>query len=494
MFNYFKQFLKHSALYGIGNILTRVASFILLPLYTRALMPAEYGTLEMFHVTTAILRALLGMMIAHATLRFYFEYKEEIERKRVISTAMIFSFVACALVLACLGRFTNQLSHLVFGTQKFAGLFYIVFCIVVMELSKEISFAFLRAKEKSLLYISIAVLQLFLQLGLNLFMVLKLRMGIKGILIGNMISIAVVWLVLSTITFKWCGFNFHWPKLKALLHYSFPIVVSALFGIVIQNSDRVLLSRYAGLSALGLYALSRRFGLAVRYLIIEPFNTNFGASRFAVMKEENSKQIYARTMTYFAYVLIFFSLAATLFSRELLMVMSAEEYRSAYKVVPFIMLHVIFRGLQYIFQTGVLIKKKTMYILYIKIIAAAIIFCAAWVLIPMFGLYGAAIAVALTSLFYCAATWYISHKFYPVDYEFDRLFKILAITILIYTASLLFVGMSLGLTIGIKLILLSSFPVLLNLSGFYKPGEKKTYQEYKGKIFNVIKQKVLRIK
>lgn len=93
MFIYFKKFIKHSTVYAIGNGLNRAASILLVPLYTRLLNPSEYGTLKMFYVTSSILRLLLGMVIAHATLRFYFAFDNEIDRKQIISTSLLFSIL-----------------------------------------------------------------------------------------------------------------------------------------------------------------------------------------------------------------------------------------------------------------------------------------------------------------------------------------------------------------------------------------------------------------
>src|SRR3989338_7936538 len=144
--DYFKRFFKHTMIYGIGNIINRLGAFLLLPLYTRYLTPAEYGTLEIFYVTSSILQTFLGMMIAHAALRFYFEYDKEEDRKEVISTALIASFIFTLPIVLLLSMYSGLYSAILFKSAEYKILFRLVFIIILLELSKEITLAFLRAK------------------------------------------------------------------------------------------------------------------------------------------------------------------------------------------------------------------------------------------------------------------------------------------------------------------------------------------------------------
>lgn len=67
---------KHSMIYGLGNLLNRVAALLLLPVYTRFLTPHDYGIKELVGLSTDVIGILLATAISGAIYRFYFEYED----------------------------------------------------------------------------------------------------------------------------------------------------------------------------------------------------------------------------------------------------------------------------------------------------------------------------------------------------------------------------------------------------------------------------------
>ncbi|MFH2138135.1 MAG: polysaccharide biosynthesis C-terminal domain-containing protein [Candidatus Omnitrophota bacterium] len=489
MIDYFKNFIKHSMIYSVGNIIHRLGSLMLIPLYTKTLGVEAYGALEMFYVFSNVLRTFLGLMVAHATLRFYFEYKNEVERKEIISTALIASLSLSLVGIFILWGFLPQLSLLIFKIGGYTDGLKLILFIVLFELMKEIGLAYLRAKEKSLLYISLAVTQLVTQVGFNLFFVLYLKRGVQGILTGNLISTIVVWSVIITITLKYSGIRFSLTKLRVLLKYCLPFVFSTFSAILITNADRVILSNYKTLASVGIYALSLRFGLIIKEMIVEPFSMNFGQSRFAIMYQENAKEIYAKVMTYFIVITFYCALWLAIFTKEVLKIISSEEFFRAGVVIPIILLSVITVGMNYVLQTGILIKKKTKYLFYISICTGILAVVLNRIMIPIFDAQGAAVANWLVAISSCVLTFYFSNKIYPVPYDFLRIFKICSIAVIFY-----FLGASVDkfcyctllIIIQLKLLLLISFPFVLYFFGIFEQREKNM-------IIQVIKKIRMRI-
>lgn len=88
-----KRFFKHSSIYAIGNIINRIGAFVLLPVYTNYLTVTEYGIIEIFYVISSVISGFLAIGLAHATLRFYYEYEQQDDRNAVVSTNLIGSLV-----------------------------------------------------------------------------------------------------------------------------------------------------------------------------------------------------------------------------------------------------------------------------------------------------------------------------------------------------------------------------------------------------------------
>ncbi len=90
--------IRHSAVYGVGQVLSRLASVILLPIYTRYLMPADYGVIAILDLAAGILGIFVGVGLANAVQRFHFRTEEGPERNKLWWTGLAtLSLLALAL-------------------------------------------------------------------------------------------------------------------------------------------------------------------------------------------------------------------------------------------------------------------------------------------------------------------------------------------------------------------------------------------------------------
>src|SRR5688572_17197338 len=91
--------LKHSGIYGIGHALSRMASLLLLPVYTRYLSPADYGCIAILDLTSAVLGILIGSEIAQAANRYHCDSSTDGERNCVWWTAVTIIVSAATLFI-----------------------------------------------------------------------------------------------------------------------------------------------------------------------------------------------------------------------------------------------------------------------------------------------------------------------------------------------------------------------------------------------------------
>src|SRR5690606_5448109 len=93
---------KHTLIYAAGTAIGRLASFLMLPIYTRFLTPADYGVLELLAMTIDLIGMLTGMTIAASVFRFRAAYDDPAEQDEVVSTAY-FGTTGLALIAGVLG-------------------------------------------------------------------------------------------------------------------------------------------------------------------------------------------------------------------------------------------------------------------------------------------------------------------------------------------------------------------------------------------------------
>ena len=95
-----KRLARHSAIYGLGGLISRVLSVLLLPLYTSYLHGRDYGRVETLTALTAVLVTLLRLGISSAFFRFYFDSQDEAHRTLVVRTSFWFTMSSATVGLA----------------------------------------------------------------------------------------------------------------------------------------------------------------------------------------------------------------------------------------------------------------------------------------------------------------------------------------------------------------------------------------------------------
>jgi len=455
------RFFKHSSVYALGSIINRIGAFVLLPVYTTQLAVSEYGALEIFYAVSAVASGILAIGIAHATLRFYFEYDNDADKKAVVSTNLIGLFFITVTGVLFISLWQDEILNLVFGEQKYQTGFVIMLATLVLELSSQVSLAYIRAREYSYFFVIVVVVKLIIQVSANIYLVIYREAGVEGILFGNFLAVASGWIVLSGFTIYQCGLSFHKDKFVEVLRYSFPFLLSTITSLFSENIDKFIINGFLGLEALGIYALARKFSMLLEVLIGEPFNRSYGAFRYSIMDREDASEIQSRIVRYLACLLAVAALGLVFFARDLLMFMSSEEYLPAAGLLPILCIASSLLVITYPLQSGILFAKKTRYIFYISVIAALSSALANILLIYYLDIVGAAIAQVCIGLVLVTVTNYFSQKFFKVHYPFMKLVGILFVSSLFFAGSLLLDTLVIYLAIPLKALLLVLFIVVL---------------------------------
>lgn len=462
------RFFKHSTIYAIGNVLNRIGALLLLPIYTNYLTVAEYGALEFFYVIAAVVTGFLSVGIAHATLRFYFDYEKEEDRNSVVTTNLTVSFLITSVGVSIVGFWHEPLARMIFGTERDYSLgILIVLGTLVLELSSQVCLAYMRAKEHSGLFVAIMFLKLLIQVATNSYLVIIRKMGVEGVLLGNMCAVSFGWIVLVAFVLSKCRYRFDWPKVTPTLKYSFPFLLSTLAGLVSAYADRFLINTLLTLQILGLYALALKFSDLLDSFIGEPFNRSYGAFRFTIMKDHDAARVQADIVRFLFAGLAIAATAIVFFCHELLVVMSNNAFWPAASLVPVLMIGGAFRVLVYPMQTGILFEKKTKYIFYLGVLAAITSVSGNYLLIQWLGLWGACLALVLRELVVLIATNRISQRYFRVRYDYRRMVIIAIVPVLFYFASLPLTGLSLLVAIPAKACLFVFFLGAMLYSGAF---------------------------
>ncbi len=479
MFASIRRLLRHSAVYGLGHVLSRVVSFLLLPYLTHALTPDQYGAVTLLYTFISIVLVFYVYGSDIAFLRFYILEKDSQRQKQIFGTIFWATTVTSGLFSILIVLASNWVGGVVFDDPRAIGLqtgYLIILCtgILISDALGMFPYLYLRAVEKSLPFILLKVLGVGFHVGLTALFLSVFHRGIAGVFEANLIASVLQFVLLLPVILKYTSFHIHWGRLMEFLRFGLPSLPSQLFVIIVELSDRKILELFMGLTVVGIYSAGYKLGLFMAVVTLgfrfawHPFFLN-------IADRPDAKETFARVFTYYLlvtaslFLLLVFTLEPLMKMRlPLVGVLIEERYWDGLKVFPIILLAHICNGASANFMVGVYLKKKMGLMPIVTGAAAAVNLGVNLIFIPIFGMMAAPWATCLSFFTLAALLYVLIQPHYRIDYEWRRVGILIVCTAVIYLISIMSVWQDYWI---LKLLLLPLFLVLLRLLHFFLPDE-----------------------
>ena len=463
-----KRLGKHSVIYGLGGLVSRILAVILLPLYTRYLSPSDYGKVETLIALTTVVGIALSAGIGSAFFRFYFDSPEPAARRRVLRTSFWFIMGMATLGLVVGVALASDISQLLFGTSKDAELVAASFVGLWAGMNWTQLTNLFRVEERSAAFVSASIANILVTVGATLILVVALDKGPIGVIVGNFTGTLAVYAVLVLYRREQLGLEFDRDLLRRMNTFGLPLVPSALFLWVTNFSDRIFLVKLADVHEVGLYSVGVRIASAL-VLLLTAFRLAWPAFAYSIDDDAAARRTYAYVLTYLVVVTTWVATGLALLSPWIVRwITSKPDYESASRVVgPLAFSTVAFAGYMVV-AIGVGRSRRTQFNWVVTGAAAMVNIVLNLILIPPYGMMGAAIATiaAYTTMFLGMAWW--SQRIYPVAYQWRRVGTAAAAGV-----ALVAVGKLAGGGLPVAVVLALAYPVALLPLGFYLPSERR---------------------
>lgn len=426
---------KQSLIYGVGTILTRLVTFLLLPVYTNVFAPEEYGVVALAYAFTGFVIVFYRYGMDTALLKFYIDADEKNKTNyftTIFSTQTLTSIIFSGIIFI-----SAQVLSPIFLGGEYEQLMQLIAVILFLDALRELPLLVLRANEKPKHFITLNLLNVVLLMGLNIYFVVFLGLGIKGVLIGNILASGIVLLATTPIiksNFKFRRINT--TILKQVLKFSLPFLPAALFAMIMELADRYLLEWLANTTAVGLYSAGNNFG-KFGLLTVMGFNMGWTPYFLKIGKEQNAKIIFAQTTKYFLGIMGFFVVLISLWIDPIVrfsiggVSFFGADYWSSTQVVPILLLGYYFFGLYVLQLPGVFMTDRTKYVPVFRGIGAGIMIVLSIFLIPTFGIMGAAYGKAIGFLGMAVMIGLNNYRYYKISQPWQAiLFPIVYILVI----------------------------------------------------------------
>ena len=431
MFGKIHGLVKDSALYGVGTIAARAVAFLLLPYYSHLMTPTEYGVYALFLVFVSIVQALYVHGIDIAFLRFSATAKGE-QKRRDLGMALAQTLLVGGSISALIILFAPAIAPVIINGAGAREILITRICAGLM-LSDTLSyhiFTFLRIQRRPVLFSTLKLIHVVLNISLNVLMVGTFRLGPLGAYLAFLAASVALLLLLLVLVHREIRFHWSWEQVRPWLIFGLPNLPSMIFLYAVEVSDRKWIEALLGIDQAGIYAAGYRVGMLMN-MVAQAFRYAWQPFFLQTADDKEAKQIYARVLTYYVAVAGWIWLAATFLLGPLLKwnlpgigPLIDERYWAGLQVFPIVMLAHIFNGVYANFMVGVYLEKKTMAIPAVIGLAAVVNVVGNGLLIPHFGYMASAwLTVASYALMAVVMYLYIQPR-YPVPYEWMRILRI----------------------------------------------------------------------
>lgn len=447
-----KAFFKNSFIYTIGTVLTKGIAIILVPIYTRYLTPSEYGIIDLFMILSSIISLTIALEIHQAVVRFYQDSENEEDKIQYVSSAFLFSIFVYSVYFVISFLFSDFFTILILDDVKYQNIFLLASGAIATGglfyfTSGQLKWQILPKQS-----IVVSILHVIIVASVAVYLLVVEDMKLQSIFIGQICGNIMGIFISIYFAKKSYRFIFVYQKFKEMISFSYPLVFSGISVFIALYIDRIIIKELLGLDELGIYGLAYRFA-AVASLVMIGFRSSLSPLIYKHYKEEQTPKHIAKLFNGFVVFALFVVAGSILFSKEVVIVMSTKEFYSAWILIPPLVMAVFF-GNMYIFAPGIGLAKKTKTIALISTISAIVNTILNYILIPIFGLQGAAIATLLSSMAIFSLYVYTSNKYYNITYGwYKKILIFLTVLIIAYFTNILFGSISLESMITKSLIL-----------------------------------------
>ncbi len=418
-----KRLAKESFVYGLSGYLSKSISLLLLPLYTAVLTPEDYGILDLLG-TIVIVSTFLIISGTDTSVGYYYFRKENFEaRSEIIVSSMYIRLIFSIVGFVIISVFSSYISQLIFG--KDLKLFVLITGLtIVFQVLHSFLFNLLRLEFRVWLYTFLSSSHVLISILLTFYFVLYLKQGVYGALTAQAITYGLIFTFTIFYVFKRYGFKYSHDWVKKILSYGFPLIGAGVAVWILNSTDRYFLAHYASLSSVGIYAVGAKLGSIIG-IFGGALQTAWGPYALDIQYEKNAKTIYSKVFQLYFYINIILVFTISMFSLDILKVFTQPDFYSAKAVVPFLCASVFFTNAYFIVSIGINITKKLQHTIWITIFSALVNIGLNFMLTPAYGAVGTAFCIMFANFLIFILTYFISQKYYKVDYKYGKILVML---------------------------------------------------------------------
>src|SRR3954447_23732388 len=472
MTSYLRRLLRTGAAYQVADAVSKLIALVTLPLYTRHLTRADYGTAELILTTIILCSILLRLGLGEAFVRFHYLDEDAARRRELARTATGTLLAVTTVAAVVIALLAEPISRALLGSSQpdvvragALGLWAFT--------NLELAYALLRVEERTRAFATASLVNVALTVGLTLWLVVGRDEGALGLLLGNYVASAVVLVGLWWSEREAFGLRpggIERAQLGPMLRFGLPTVPAEVSVFLLFFVDRFWLYRFESPDEAGLYSLSVKLAGIVVFTV-RAFQYAWPPLAYSIESDEEASRVYARITTYYVLFTGVVVAGLVLLGRWLVRIFAAPEFFGAHEALPWVGLGWALYGLFLVLVAMAGRAKVTVRNAPAALTGLIVNVALLAVLVGPMGIAGAGLALAGAYVVMLVVMYALIRNLFAVAFEGSRLACLTLVAGGIATAGELLLPTD-GVTGFItRALALAAITPALSLARFFRPGE-----------------------
>ena len=414
-----KALIKDSAVYGGADFVSKLLAFIAFPIVASVLDPSAFGALELIFTSIALSGVIVNCGLNNALQRYYWDKDVPVSVQPTLVTTGLLTQMAFCLIAMIAGFGLLSFFHSYLETKDLPfsaiALIYALFLLICTQCTQFI-LDVTRLHFAPWRFLALAILVRVFTLAAGVVAVVFAGLGIDGMLFGQVVVyifvIPLAFLMIKRdLVFR--EFNVVWAK--RLIKFGSPFIFAGIAYWLFNSMDRWMLSSMRSLEEVGVYSVAARFASIVLFLSVA-FGQAFSPVAMKIRRDypDEYRKIFGQILIGLLAVMLMAASGVSFFAGEILFLLMPTDYMSA--SIPMILLSfgIVIQSAQQVTAIGISIEKKTHLFANLAWTAALINFVGNWMLIPRYGISGAATSTILSYAFISLSYFFFTQRLHPI--------------------------------------------------------------------------------
>lgn len=411
MANY-KKLGKDILLMTIGNMGSKIISFVFVPFYTAVLTTEEYGITDLISTTVTLLLPFFTVTVFESMMRFPMDKKYDPQKIWVAGWR-----------IEIIGFFIFLfLSPIIFLTILKEYYIFVILYYLATSVHRCVSY-FVRGINKVKIFAIAGTLQTGLLVTFSLLFLLVFKIGIVGYLLAHILAslLATIYIVVAAKLYKFGLkiWNVDKQLQKAMLNYSLPMMPNSVCWWIANASDRFILTAFAGAAVNGVYSVAYKIPTIISSLT-SIFGNAWKISAAEDFDTDKSRVFFSDIFSKFTVLMLLTASFLMIVNKPLSKILFSKDFYQAWQCVPILLMASVMHAYSEFYGSIYTSSYKTSFLVISTAIGSVLNIILNFVLIPKYQGLGAAIATLIGYAVIWLSRLIHSRKIMVLEYHIIR--------------------------------------------------------------------------